>query len=134
MSKDWPLLTMKALEEAVHHPGATGGDVTRREYNCPRAHFMQASRLLHDGGARLLTLSAIGRGGDELELTYTFQLDASSSVVLQTTTEERTVDSLFSSFPAADFLEREVNTLFVVKFLGHPNLQQPTLPRRETNE
>lgn len=134
MTEAGEAMTLKTLEEAVRRANDNNSEVLRCEYNCARVHFAQASRFLQNEGARLLTLSAIGFEAGEVMLTYTFEIETTGSIILRTPTQDRTADSLFSSFPAADFLEREVNNLFGVKFLGHPNLAQPTALRQESEE
>lgn len=121
MSETWPAIPLKSLEEAMSALRSGDPNAPRQTWDCPPSQFMAAMRVVYEEGARLLTLSA-GRRADELILTYTFEVGNHASLVVRTRTHERCVESLFSSFPAADYLEREVNTLFGVKFLGHPNL------------
>jgi NADH:ubiquinone oxidoreductase subunit C len=113
-------MSWKSLEDLLRRERTSQGE--RISWDCPRVQFGPAARSLQEAGARLLTLSAMRLPTDELNLTYTFEIGASNTVTLRTPTEERAIESLFSSFPAADFLEREVSNLFGVKFLGHPNL------------
>lgn len=123
--------TLKSLEDAVRRAGRPSADSTRFTFDCAGPVFTPAGRVLHDAGARLLTLSALRAVGEELLLTYTFEVGPRGIVTVRTLTHERGVESLFTLFPAADFLEREVNNLFGVKFLGHPNLSHTTVHREE---
>lgn len=125
MESELPLLTTDAVREALRSAASRTVETVRTYWRCPAAGFALCTRLLQEGGARLLTLSATRESDDELQLTYTFELGRGSYLVMRTPTLERSLESLFSTFPAADFLEREVNQLFGVKFLGHPNLPQP---------
>ncbi len=120
---DWPALTWKALETAVRSAARVGeaGDATLRG-RCTHNLFLASARYLHDNGARLLTLAATVDDDGELILTYAFEVGASGKVLIRAQTENHGIDSLFSLFACADFLEREVNNLFGIKFLGHPNL------------
>lgn len=121
-----PPLTPDAVKEALRAAASRTVESVRTFWRCPAGGFSVCTRLLQEGGARLLTLSATRDVEEELVLTYTFELGRGSYLVMTTPTHERSLESLFSTFPAADFLEREVNQLFGVKFLGHPNLPQPT--------
>ena len=125
MSADLPVLTVDVVKDALRRAAVGADDPVRATWHCPELDFLPCVRLLQEGGARLLTLAAMREEGDDLVLTYTFELGRGSYLVIGTPTRDRTVGSLFSFFASADFLEREVNLLFGVKFLGHPNLPHP---------
>lgn len=116
------LVTLKGVDEWLRAPSSDSPRARARQWSCAREAFLACGQRLRDAGARLLTLSALCASDDELLLTYTFEVEGRGSVTLRTTTERRSAESLFSVFPAADFLEREVSSLFGVKFVGHPNL------------
>lgn len=126
MGNELPLLTPDSVKEALRAAASRTVASVRTFWRCPSSGFSVCTRFLQEGGARLLTLSATCDLENELVLTYTFELGRGSYLVMSTHTRERSLESLFSTFPAADFLEREVNQLFGVKFVGHPNLPQPS--------
>lgn len=119
------LLTLDRVREVVRGVSSHGGESGGGRWRCPASKLLEAARLLQEGGARLLTMSTLPHTDGERVLTYTFELVRGGDLVVRVFTEAQSVSSLFSCFPAADFLEREVNHLFGVKFLGHPNLPQP---------
>ena len=138
-SADWPTLGRKALEDFLHDrgnpsdAGPAGGC-----FRCPTALLADSARALHAAGARLLTLAATLEADGEATLTYTFSIGTNRVLALEATSAEKTVDSLFSMFSTADFLEREVNHIFGLKFVGHPNLATlpapPASPRNDPEE
>jgi Ni,Fe-hydrogenase III component G len=87
--------------------------------------FRQAVTDLKAKGARLVTLSSTPEASGETTLNYFFDVDGQLTP-LSTRTQQRCIESLYSVFAGADVVEREVNSLFGVKFLGNPNL--PNLP------
>jgi len=118
----WPPLTLKIVEDALRGASSRSAEAGGETWRCPENLFGSCSRLIQEGGGRLLTLSASSDEAEELLLTYTFELGAARTFTVSVSPRDGTVDSLFSRFVTADFLEREVNQLFGVKFLGHPNL------------
>lgn len=120
----WAALDWRSLETTVQAAvrGAEGDPAITCAGTCDRAVFVAAARFLHQHSGRLLTLSARRDGEQDIALTYTFEVGHNGSVTLRVVTADSHLDSLFSLYSCADFLEREVNTLFGVKFLGHPNL------------
>jgi len=120
----WAPLLWKSLEEAVRASQNVLEGEPGVQYRgaCSHTMFLAAARYLHDNGGRLLTLAASQHEEGEIHLTYTFEIGATAHIVIRSVTDRRSMDSLFSLFACADFLEREVNNLFGIKFLGHPNL------------
>ncbi len=45
-----------------------------------------------------------------------------ASCTVKTATDKFSIGSLYTLFVNADFIEREINNIFKIKFLGHPNL------------
>jgi len=78
---------------------------------------------------RFMTISAVDHGID-MELLYHFDVDG-NVVTLQTTItkEKNEIDTITDLMPAAQFIEREINDLFGVKFLNHPKPERLILPR-----
>ncbi len=109
------------LSRDSHEETALGGAGRVRTGTCDVLDLRPIAYLLREGGARLQTVSAI-RHGEELELTYSFGLVGGNTLMLRTLTQGHVVPSLSADFVAADFLEREVNALFDVTFVGHEQL------------
>ncbi len=84
---------------------------------------------LKEMGVTFITLSADVLDNAEVELNYFFQVD-SRTIVINVTTNEKTIPSLYSKFQKSDFIEREINNIFGIKFLGHPNLERITSNNR----
>jgi len=121
---EWPAISLKGLEEVVRASRHSIEGEPARLYraSCDHTHFLAAARFLHDNGATLLSLCASREPSTEIGLTYTFEVGSSAHIVIRASTENGAIDSLFSLFACADFLEREANTLFGIRFLGHPSL------------
>lgn len=107
------------------HEGAAQDPTTpqRVHSECSPAKFAATVARLKESGARLLTMSASRRPDGEVVLQYFFDLEGVTHV-LATKTRQRRIDSLFSYFANADFVEREVNSVLDVRFVGHPHLQR----------
>jgi NADH:ubiquinone oxidoreductase subunit C len=84
------------------------------------AGFEEAIARLKEEEAEFMTL-ATRRSGGELILWYYFRTKGKVKII-QVQSVDNSVPSLYSSFRKADFIEREINNTFGVKFLGHPNL------------
>jgi NADH:ubiquinone oxidoreductase subunit C len=118
---EWRPFQWKALEEVVERSRAVYDEPSRHYCKLADEDLLRVARYLHSVGARLLTIAATTFDERDVQLTYTFEL-GKCTLMLRAESHSGTVDSLFSLFACADFLEREVNNLFGVKFLGHPNL------------
>ncbi len=81
-------------------------------------------RVLFDQfGARLSTISAVDRNF-KFDVLYHFTLDQEglvASVCLSTPKQAASLDSVTDILPAANWIEREVQELFGIKFVGHPS-------------
>jgi len=88
---------------------------------CKNAAFLATSKRLKDFGAALQTICAVLGDDSEVELSYFFEMEGSFFIV-KTTTAGKVINSLFSLYKSADFIEREISHLFGVKFMGHPRL------------
>ena len=89
-------------------------EVSRFEENIFRLKEMEA---------RLATLSCRRNQDGSLVMLYYFRKE-DRLIVLELTITDNSVPSLYSTFTKADFIEREINNTFGVKFLGHPNLER----------
>ena len=90
-------------------------------WECKLSQFGPIVTRLKEAGARLITLSVYPGQDGEMGLSYFFELDGSFCIV-KTQSSQMTVPSLYTLFVSADYLEREANALFDLKFTGHPNL------------
>jgi NADH:ubiquinone oxidoreductase subunit C len=88
---------------------------------CRNAAFLATSKKLKDLGASLQDICAVQGEGNEIELSYFFKKEGNLFIV-RTVTAGRVINSLFSLYKSADFIEREISRLFGVKFMGHPRL------------
>ena len=81
-------------------------------------------RVLFDQfGARLSTVSAVDRNF-KFDLLYHFALDQEglvASICLSTPKQAASLDSVTDMLPAANWIEREIQELFGIKFVGHPS-------------
>jgi len=81
-------------------------------------------RVLFDQfGARLSTISAVDRKF-KFDVLYHFTLDREgfvASICLSTPKQAASLDSVTDIVPAANWIEREVQELFGIKFAGHPS-------------
>jgi len=81
-------------------------------------------RVLFDQfGARLSTISAVDRNF-KFDLLYHFTLDQEglvASICLSTPKQAASIDSVTDMLPAANWIEREIQELFGIKFIGHPS-------------
>lgn len=128
-SPDWPTLGRKTLEECLQGRRPPGDSTAEGEcYHCPTSLLAEAARTLHSKGSRLVSLAATLEADGEATMTYTFCVGDNKVLALEASSVDKTVDSLFSLFSTADFLEREVSHLFGIKFVGHPNLATPPNP------
>lgn len=88
---------------------------------CEYDEFENTIIKMKEIGAKFLTVSTLRSEEDDFWLIYYFQhLDR--KIVLRVKTKDNSIPSLYSYFGIADFLEREINNLFEIKFVGHPNL------------
>jgi Ni,Fe-hydrogenase III component G len=89
-----------------------------------------AKFLFHEHGARLCTASGVDtRWG--VEILYHFSFDTINKIVTLKVLAEKPflqVDSVASFLPAANWIEREINEMFGVEFLGHPDMRRLLLP------
>jgi len=106
---------------------------------CSGDQFAEFISGLKEQGGRLMSISAVSTGKGEVELMYYFDLSGTPQV-LKSRTVDGVIESLYSLFQSADFMEREIHELYGVKFMGHPNLErspihgQGSLPEPETAE
>jgi Ni,Fe-hydrogenase III component G len=70
--------------------------------------------------ARLSTITAAMLPGDETEVIYHYYLDH-QVFNFKVPTHNNTLPSISPILPAADWIEREIQDLYRVKFTGHPH-------------
>lgn len=88
---------------------------------CEPALFEAQAEELQTQGASFITLSTVRDEDNFFRLIYYFRLQ-DRIIVLKTKTKNNAISSLYSYFSTADFIEREINSLFGIKFIGNPNL------------
>ncbi|MDQ7824652.1 MAG: NADH-quinone oxidoreductase subunit C [Candidatus Eremiobacteraeota bacterium] len=93
----------------------------RVHWECTSSQFTAVASRLKEAQARLITVYATPQGEREVGLKYYFDLEG-FVLIVTTRTEKSSISSLYTLFLNADFIEREINNLFRIKFLGHPNL------------
>jgi Ni,Fe-hydrogenase III component G len=96
-----------------------------------RAALLDAARFLfQEHGARLCTATGVDtRWG--VEILYHFALDPQGKIVSIKVLAEKPalqMESVASFLPAANWIEREINEMFGVEFLGHPDMRRLLLP------
>ncbi|MEI8350213.1 MAG: NADH-quinone oxidoreductase subunit C [Candidatus Omnitrophota bacterium] len=90
-----------------------------------KKHLLQTAKLFFsDLSMRLSTITGIDNE-QNFELIYHFSCDKSGEifnirVFLEKNNPE--IDSLTKLFRASDWVEREINEMLGVRFIGHPNL------------
>jgi len=86
--------------------------------------------LVHEQSARLCTATGVDtRWG--VEILYHFSLDPASKIVTLKVLAEKPslqMDSVASFLPAANWIEREINEMLGVEFIGHPDMRRLLLP------
>lgn len=92
------------------------------EIVCEPENFEDTLARLKNMGAEFITISAEVIPEDRVCLCYYFQKGA-KTVIIRIELKDRTILSLYSRFNKSDFIEREINNLFGIKFVGHPNLE-----------
>lgn len=97
--------------------------------NCLGEQFLSRAMHFKEEGGRLLSISASPAEEGETQLNYFFDLEDKLQV-LAALTRDGDMDSLYSLFPSADFMEREIYELYGVKFMGHPNLIKAATTRK----
>lgn len=96
----------------------------KQEYiQCDFNGFETVISSLKEAGADFISLSTIRDEAGNLSLIYYFHR-GEKIIVLKAKTRDNSIPSLYSSFVMADFVEREINNTFGIKFLGHPNLER----------
>lgn len=96
----------------------------------PGALGRVARYLFADLGARFNTASGVDMA-DRIEVLYHFTIEPRDLLVSVRVVLDRDhpiVDSLTALFPAANWIEREINEMLGVDFPGHPDLHRLLLP------
>jgi Ni,Fe-hydrogenase III component G len=96
----------------------------------PAALVDAARFLFQEHDARLCTATGVDtRWG--VEILYHFSLDDRGTIINLKVLAEKPalqVESVASFLPAANWIEREINEMFGVEFLGHPDMRRLLLP------
>lgn len=93
----------------------------QKTIKCSYDELINLATGLKEAGASLVSISANITKSKEIRINYFFEQDSKLKII-KTITKDKTAYSLLSYFSNADFVEREINKRFGVKFLGHPNL------------
>ena len=101
------------------------------DIECNYDNFEETIEFLKNTEVEFHTLSTRRCDDEEFCLTYFFQ-QADKKIVLKVKTRDASIPSLYTFYGRADFLEREVNNLFGIKFVGHPNLERIPLIHKTT--
>ena len=86
--------------------------------------------LVHEQSARLCTATGVDTHWG-VEILYHFSLDPASKIVTLKVLAEKPslqMDSVASFLPAANWIEREINEMLGVEFIGHPDMRRLLLP------
>ncbi|MCD6310691.1 MAG: NADH-quinone oxidoreductase subunit C [Candidatus Eremiobacteraeota bacterium] len=100
---------------------------TSKNVTCSPEDLLSRASDLKEQGAELLFIECRRETEDEIIIDYTFDLNGVQTIIT-THTEEGSISSLYSLYPAADFPEREAAILFHIKFVGNPNLATMRIP------
>lgn len=93
--------------------------------DCSVKKFESTIRKIKKDGGKLVTISASSDKSREVSLQYFFDF-MKNFILVKTKTQDLAIGSLYVYFPNSDFIEREINLSFGVKFLGNPNLEKST--------
>jgi Ni,Fe-hydrogenase III component G len=86
---------------------------------------LASSMLAH--GARLMTMTGSAREDGETDLIYHYSLGG-EVYHFRTETHQQAQPSVAVILPAANWIEREIQDLFAVQFLGHPSPERLVRP------
>jgi Ni,Fe-hydrogenase III component G len=78
------------------------------------------ARCMKEWGARLSTITAAVLPADETEMIYHYYLDR-QAFNFKVATFGNQLPSISPILPAADWIEREIQDLYQVVFIGHPH-------------
>jgi NADH:ubiquinone oxidoreductase subunit C len=93
------------------------------DIECEIGNFEATIENLKDMETEFITISASRAADESITLVYFFR-DKKRLISVRVRVTEGDIPSLYSVFGMADFIEREINTLFGIKFIGHPNLDR----------
>jgi len=123
---------LKLIEKKFGHQVDVEEKSPKRAYvMVQRSVLLDVAKFLHhEHGARLCTASAVDtRWG--VEILYHFALDPMSKIITIKVLAEKPslqAESVGSILPAANWIEREINEMFGVEFVGHPDMRRLLLP------
>jgi NADH:ubiquinone oxidoreductase subunit C len=90
-------------------------------WECSPLQFLPIVSRLKEAQARLITIQATPDEEKDIRLSYYFTIEG-TTLIVKTHTDKSCINSLYTLFTNSDFIEREINNIFKIKFLGHPNL------------
>lgn len=94
-----------------------------KEIECSFKQFETLIQKIKKDGGNFVTISVLPGKKDEVILQYFFDF-MKNFVIVKAKTKDLTISSLYAYFSNSDFIEREINFSFGVKFLGNPNLEK----------
>jgi len=94
----------------------------RKKYNCNSKQLESFILKIKQDGGRFITISACLQEDKEVNLQYFFEF-IGNYVIVETSTKDLSINSIFNFFNDSDIIERQINSLFNVKFIGNPNLE-----------
>ncbi len=89
--------------------------------NCKPQNLLTILARYKKENYRLVSLTALPQENGEAELNYLLAR-GDRLAQLNCKTQNRTINSIYSLFIGADFPERQISSLFNLKFTGNPNL------------
>jgi NADH:ubiquinone oxidoreductase subunit C len=95
--------------------------------SAPNLDVIETARFMLGLEGRLSTITAAALPGDETEVIYHYYFDH-QVLNFKVTTQKNTLPSIGSILPAADWIEREIQDLYKVRFTGHPHPERLILP------
>lgn len=83
-------------------------------------HFIES---LNPKKRKLISINANADLDKSIVLKYYIEQYNNRLLILNIALKKKQISSLYTFFPNADFIEREIAEIFGVKFVGNPNLK-----------
>lgn len=97
--------------------------------DAPQLDVLAAAAVMKEHSARLSTISAAMLPGDETEIIYHY-FAGQQAYNFKVCTQHNAIPSISPVLPAADWIEREIQDLYRVEFVGHPHPERLLRPRQ----